>query len=333
MTASLSDIRNKTRLITKRPSSTQLTDTQLDFYINTFYLYDFPEEIRLKDMLTNYTFVTQPYREAYDLPIVPTSTTSTATPAAPSYTSIGPPFYVGGYQGFFTQDQDQFYRLYPPLAMQSQTITADGTNGPYQFTLSNFPVMAKRVVVSVSDGVTGENLIATDEPPVAGTIGSFIGDVDNTYLNSIDYSTGLIDIKFSAATEAGAPINVQIVPYQPSKPTAMLFFQNQMILRPIPDNTYQISVQAYQTFTQFLSANPAATPYIQQWWQFIALGAALKIFEDVGDIEAIMQYRPIFEEQRALVLRRTLVQQSSQRAATIYSEQSTLSYGNFFGVQ
>ena len=328
MTATLQDIRDKVRRITKRPSTNQLSNPQLDQYINTYYLYDFPEELRLKDMLTNYTFVTQPNQESYDLPLDPLNPNSTATPAAPSYTSIGPPVYVGGYQAFFTQDQEQFYRLYPPEAMPSSTAVADGSAGPYQFTLSNFPVMQGRVVVSVDDG-TGENLIATDSP-TGVVLGTFNGDVDGTYINSINYVTGLIDIKFNAATLAGAPINCQIVPYQPSKPTGMLFYQNKMILRPIPSDSFQIKVQAYQTFTQFVNTND--TPYIQQWWQLIALGTSLKVFEDVGDIEAIAQYQPLYENQRALALRRTLVQQSSQRAATIYSEQSTLSYGNFFGV-
>ena len=58
MTATLTEIRNKVRRITKNPSDTQLTTSQLDQYINTFYLYDFPEHLRLKDMLTNYTFAT-----------------------------------------------------------------------------------------------------------------------------------------------------------------------------------------------------------------------------------------------------------------------------------
>lgn len=339
MTATLTEIRNKIRRITKRPSNQDITTAQLDQYINTFYLYDFPEHLRLKDMLTNYTFTTQPYQEAYALPIDPQSILSTAVPDAPSYTSIEPPIYIGGYQSYFTQSQDNFYRLYPPIAINDQPATADGTAGQYSFTLSNYPVMQNRVVISVLD-TNSNNLVATDEPGSYANpnIGNLRGNTTydatdaTTYYpadNYINYATGEVVVTFSALTEASAPINCQIVPYQPSRPAAMLFFQNKMILRPIPDDSYQVSVQAYQTFTSFAASND--TPYIKQWWQFIALGAALKIFEDVGDFDAIAQYRPLFDEQRYLSQRRTLVEQANERAATIYSDMGGSYMGNFYG--
>jgi hypothetical protein len=342
MTATLTEIRNKVRRITKNPSDTQLTTSQLDQYINTFYLYDFPEHLRLKDMLTNYTFATQPNQEAYELPIDPQSTDSLADPTAPSYTSIEPPVYIAGYESYFTQSQSAFYRLYPPIAIPNQIGTADGTVGAFALQLSNYPVMQNRVVISTLNA-NSSNLNVTDVPRdqvLYPDIGDLRGNTTydagdpTTYFpvtNYIDYVTGVINVTFDASTVDGSPINAQIVPYQASRPSAMLFYQNKMILRPIPDDSYQVSVQAYQTFTQFLNANPTATPYIKQWWQFIALGAALKIFEDNGDIDAIAQYRPLFDEQRCLAERRTLVEQANERAATIYTQQTSGTFGNFFG--
>lgn len=339
MTATLMDIQNKVRRITKKPSQNQLTTDQLNQYINTFYLYDFPEHLRLKDMLTNYTFTTQPNQEKYALPIDPESILSNADPAAPSYTSIEPPVYIAGYQSYFTQSQENFYRLYPPIAINDQQLAANGVGGPYNFTLSNYPVMQNRVVISVADN-EGNNLVATDKygfyanVQIGDLIGTTTYDANNpaTYYpatNFINYVTGQVSITYAYNDMAGAPINCQIVPYQASRPSAMLFFQNNMYLRPIPDASYQVEVQAYQTFTSLIASNQV--PYIKQWWQFIALGTALKIFEDVGDFEAIEQYRPLFEEQRMLSERRTLVEQANERACTIYSEQSQITFGNYYG--
>jgi len=323
MTATLNAIQMKVRRITKRPSQNQLTTAELNQYINTFYLYDFPEQIKIKDMLTNYSFTTEPNQEAYPLPIDPQSTTSTTDPAAPSYTSIEPPIYIAGYQSFFTQSQENFYRLYPPIAINSQTESADGTVGPFTFTLSNYPVMQNRVVISCLN-TASQNFVLTDQP-VNNVTGNLIGDGTGT----INYLTGSVSVTFSNFTEAGAPINCQIVPYQPSRPTAMLFYQNNMILRPIPDSSYQVKVSAYQTFTNFIMSND--TPYIKQWWQYIALGTAMKIFEDLGDFEAIAQYKPLLDEQRFLSQRRTIVEQANERASTIYSEQTQITFSNFFG--
>ena len=40
--STLADIRSKVRRITARPSALQITDAEIDNYINTFYIYDFP---------------------------------------------------------------------------------------------------------------------------------------------------------------------------------------------------------------------------------------------------------------------------------------------------
>ena len=120
------------------------------------------------------------------------------------------------------------------------------------------------------------------------------------------------------------------MPYVASRPAAVLFFDNQFQVRPVPDQSYTFSIEAYIRPTAF--ANSTETPLLQEWWQFLAMGAAMKIFEDRGDFQQIASYRPLFDEYRRLAERRTIVQQTSQRAATIYSDQQQWPYGNFYGV-
>ena len=45
--ANLADIQKKVRRITRSPSTSQLSDADLNEYINNFLMYDFPEHLRL----------------------------------------------------------------------------------------------------------------------------------------------------------------------------------------------------------------------------------------------------------------------------------------------
>ena len=65
--STLADIRVKVRRLTGRPSPQQITDAQIDTYINTFYQYDFPEHLRVFSNETTFTFMTTPNVDTYDM--------------------------------------------------------------------------------------------------------------------------------------------------------------------------------------------------------------------------------------------------------------------------
>jgi hypothetical protein len=62
-------------------------------------------------------------------------------------------------------------------------------------------------------------------------------------------------------------------------------------------------------------------PQLEEWWQYIAYGAAKKIFEDRMDLDSVALILPEYQKQEQLVLRRTIVQNTNERTATIYTEQ------------
>lgn len=336
---SLGDIITKVRLITKSPSQNMITDDQIVQYINTYYLYDFPQELRLKDSLSNWVFSTVPYQERYKLP-------------TDTYITVEPPLYVNGYQSFFTQSQERFYMLYPRLGLSSVSAYGNGTTGPYTFTVSNAPILQNNVVIGTEDS-SGNNAYANDFPLTVET-GVFTGvGINLLSANSINYVTGVITINFLNPISASTPINVQIVPYQPSRPVSGLFYNDTLILRPIPDGNYQVSIQAYvNPFACLNGANfnpptdggvtdtntfipPSGftsgtdTPQINQWWQLIAWGASIKLLEDRGDWSTVGEIYPFYDKQLRLALRRTLVEMSNERVATIYTEQTGYPMGNF----
>ncbi len=64
--STLQAIRTKVRRLTRSPSLSQISDVQIDEYINTFIQYDFPEHLRLFSLRTLLTFYTQPGVDVYE---------------------------------------------------------------------------------------------------------------------------------------------------------------------------------------------------------------------------------------------------------------------------
>jgi hypothetical protein len=105
--STLQAIQTKVRRLTRSPSLSQISDNQLNEYINTFILYDFPEHLRLFSLRTVLTFYTQPGVDTYE--------TNTTDPTDPlynfknKYTTVNPPAYIAGYQALWSQSKDQFF--------------------------------------------------------------------------------------------------------------------------------------------------------------------------------------------------------------------------------
>ena len=73
--------------------------------------------------------------------------------------------------------------------------------------------------------------------------------------------------------------------------------------------------------------NGAQMPELSEWWQYIAYGAARKVLQDRMDMDTLAMIEPEYKKQESLVLRRTIVQQTTQRTSTIYTEQTAGAYG------
>ena len=136
---------------------------------------------------------------------------------------------------------------------------------------------------------------------------------------TINYISGAFTLAFSTAPGTGNAINSQVVIYQPSRPTSILYFDNKFVVRPVPDQVYTVNMEVYVRPTELLSDSD--TPELEQWWQYIAYGASKKVLEDRMDLESIAMIEPEYKQQELLVGRRTIVQQASQRTSTIYTDQ------------
>jgi len=364
-TSTLGAIQVKVRRLTRSPSTLQLTDDDLNNYINTFVVYDFPEILRTFNLKTTFSFYTNPGQDVYntDIASFAGATTNLLYNFQNLYMTIHPPIFIAGYQSFFSQSREQFYGIYPLVnSISSIGFTGDGVTTTFtgvvntqQTTipagLTQLIGLLQNNVLFDSVGVNGEGLALVDVPvvdPVTGnkTINGNLYDPNSAAYQAakqtppialndpllpgsgnINYLTGQFTITFVAAPASAAPINSQTVPQILSIPQAVLFYGNQFVIRPVPDQPYQVNFEVFQRPAALLSAGQS--PELEEYWQYIAYGAAMKIFQDRMDLDSVALIQPEFDRQERMCLRRTLVQLSNQRTSTIYTEQTGLTSGGF----
>jgi len=305
----LENIRKKIRRLIKAPSTSQITDAQLDDYINTFVLYDIPQELKLDILQTTLIFYTQPYKDIYENSDDPNSDLYNIKNIYSMFTG---PLIIGGRVATLFNSKQQFYNYYPPQNYKETIGTGTGTQSHFSGTLEYKPILQKSLYIS-SVGLTGEKIVVYDNGQ-----GQLEGD---TVFGSIDYKTGSFDIDFSNCPGINEEVYAQYEPIKVSKPTALLAHGGQFILRPVPDKVYKVEIQAYRRPTILLENGD--NPDLAQWWQYIAYGAAKKIFEERMDQNSLNLIFPELHRQEILVLRRTISQLSQQRAATIYDGQTS----------
>ena len=339
--STLQAIRTKIRRITRSPSLSQISDSQLDEYINTFILYDFPEHLRLFSLRTLLTFYTQPGVDVYD-----TNTTVTTDPLynfRNKYVAVHPPVYMAGIQSFYTQWRDVFYGYYPQTNTIADTLLrGNNSAGPFVSNViaptgppAGLPfILQSNVNFNCLDN-NGTSMIMVDIP-ISNTIGNLTQanvplvppfDTIQDPNNFINYVTGEYTITFPANTQTMATIWFEGILYQPGKPLCMLYYDDKFTIRPVPDKTYTIQIEVDVRPTELI--NSTDVPYLEQWWQYIAYGAAKKIFEDRMDLDSVQLIMPEFKTQERLVLRTTLTQQANERTVTIYTQGKNYGFGWF----
>ena len=320
--STLAAIRLKVRKLTRNPSDATLTTTEIDEQVNTFIQYDFPEHLRLFALKTTFEFFTQPNIDTYPPSNIPTNPLYQFDQR---YITFEGPIYIAGFEARLSQSREEFYRIFPFVnSIVNTQIVGDGVTVGFTGTLSQIPVLANQVVFTVKDP-NNNGMVLSDDGN--GNLTS----PDGVSTGTIDYITGAFTLNWGTAPAAGQPIYSETFPYTPSRPTLVLYYDDAFVVRPIPDKAYKIIMDAYIRPTELL--NSGQSPQLEEWWQYIAYGAAKKIFEDRMDLDSVQLIMPEYKKQEALVLRRTLVQQANERVSTIYTDQAQGSgyYNSFFG--
>jgi hypothetical protein len=282
-----SDIANKVRNITGTPSSNQLTNDNIYDYINRYYAYTMPFELKQQVNLQPFNFTTTANSDIY--------------PVSGAFQTEEPMAYANGFPLVFYQDRDIFYQDWPQQYTQDQVATSTGGLGPYTGITQASPVLkgsffitdGTLVAYDRSDGILYQN---------TGTLSVPV----NTAVGTINYTTGAFVVTFTAVSAAGTLIVNNYQAYQPARPQGVLFYNNELTFRPVPDQVYQITMQGFVT-TQQLS-QVSQSPIFSEWGQLLALGASLDILMDRGDLLAYNNLYPIFKRFENVALGRYVEQ-------------------------
>ncbi len=368
----LNRLRYSIRKITGKYDETQLPDSSIgevnltnpagiDDYINDFYLYDMPEHMRTLKLRDFFQFFTIPNCGTYSVP--------------QNVYELYSPIYVDNYQSAWHQYPEVFYNIWPELNFIDRNLfTPNGVTSTFTFTLNQTPVQQGSVVIGLQPNIDGvpspalETFTDQDQPipldiPIKQYFvnpGVLTGSQGGT--GTIDYLTGVCTVNYVTAPPNGALSSCHYHPYVASRPRDILFWQQQLFVRPIPNDTYLVKVMAYVMPTTVISAatnatqrpslyvDPATTitsaptpttvtiqgftgnsgslatdlPQFNEWWQLIVYGASLKIFAEDGDWEEHAQLKQRFEEAKLLAQRKALKQLAHQRILTRYSEESNV---------
>lgn len=348
--ATLQAIIDKVRRLTGSANDYQLTDAQIIDYINSFYLYDFPAQFRSLKLKDKYTFNTIQGVDTYPFD-------------SEHYSTVEMPCYCMKREIRLFQDCWSFYGANFNWQQQQNFATGDGTIGPYSGTLTSTPIIRSvnnNPIVQTTMASSANYLSSPSKPSfqqaipgrvqnilitantAAGTLnvtddgaqgatGNLIGDCAAG--GTINYLTGAIaGLTFTAAVPSGQAIQCQYNAVQESIPLSILFFQNQFVLRPVPNQGYSIELTAYRLPSQVLlgtgdTVNYAGTPELNEWYETIAFGAAKKVYQDRLDPDGVQLMESGLQQAYALNMSRTYAQLGKQQIGTIFRDQLQYSYG------
>lgn len=320
---------------TSNPYSVGITD-----YINSFYYYDFPAQYRSLKLKDRYTFNTSVGIDTYAFD-------------SENYTTVEMPCYCAKREILLFNDPWSFYGVNFNWQYQNNFATGDGTTGPYTgFTSAkpivrsfnnnpvfsanpNYPASRVQNILITANDQFGSSQNVTDVGGGSGPTGNLIQEVSGNVVSAgtINYETGEIEVTFSVAIPEGNPIQIQYNPTTLAPPLSILFFQNQFVLRPVPDRGYTIELVAYRQPSQALANTPAFTgnPELSEWWETIAFGASKKIYEDRNDFDSADRMESLLNKQYQLNFTRTYAQLGKQSIQTLFRDQLSYNYGSGAG--
>ena len=314
----LSTIRNKVRALTAT-SADALDDPAVNDYINNYYVFTMPFELKNQIQIAFIDFTTVEGRDVYAFPVEGVFLTNK------------PEAYADGMRMDYYQDPNVFFQDWPQKYNEDAAFTGDGT-GTYPGTTSASPIIVGSMIVAMQNGEqvledngagafiqTVENGIRTLQRNSEGEFKEFTTNAEPTALaitpvGSINYTTGAFTAIFNDNIATGVAGVAKYQTYQANRPQAMLFFENKFTLRPIPDKVYAIRLEGFINPQALNTITPdVSKPRLEEWGQCIAYGASFDIFMDRGDHVAAQNIWNVLKRFETVALGRTLQQYLNKR--------------------
>lgn len=292
MTWPLSQIQNKIRRVTGRLTTREISNIELNNYINQFYQYTFPADVKLERAHTFYEFVTQANVQEYTLPS--------------GYTNFEPPATIDRlallwYQDPAVFDNQDYY------SVNTYTLgVGDGTTTSFSVSSGSSPILPDTLVVT-------DNIEIFEDTNTTWTTSNVAITGDQGGTGTVNYDTGAVSVTFNTAPADGQTISYSYVTFIAGRPTAVLLYNNKFKFYTVPDTAYRFKVKAYANNlvldasgnTQALFENSTDTPLLDEWGPAIAYGTARNIQADYGEMGAYAEVTALYKEQLNYILRRT----------------------------
>ncbi len=357
----------KVRRLTASSGGTSLTDNTIFSYVNCVYSNDFPYAIKLDQMRAVYTFYTAPNISMYPLNV--NYNQGMRAPAycdgiemnffkdRQQFYNMWPKFPTLSYPitGDGITQQFTFTCSTIPFLPREVTLGGSDTNGnPIRVSDNGqgllvldvpnavIPVPAAPTPpYAVGQIPTGYNLNTQVNRVLSpGMVNNNVNNSgDNLYqpiIGTVNYVTGDITVDFSLASGTyqvipadGQQMNLFVSQYTTGRPFTLLFWNNEFQIRPVPKLVHKIEVESYLTPVQFMALTDS--PILNQWWQWIAISAAIKILEDRQDMEGVSNLQQMLAKQQDLILERQGTEEIGQRNTTIFSATQVANGWNLYG--
>jgi len=273
--------------------------------------------------------VTEPFPDGtqfYIHDIIPPATTNPSASLVPGTVNIWFDKGLGNETKYVDDAAGNIVKVYGPFGFASGTVNyATGVVSidfsPVGIPGVGVPVVANFFYVNTVfyPGMVNKN---TGNP----------GDNAKYKVGTVNYVTGACVLNLTPVgiiPANGSQFQMWVSQYQPSRPYSILFWNNELTIRPVPDKVYKVEVETYLTPVQFLETSD--NPILNQWWQYIAFGASMEILRERQDMEGLENLREGFIRQEAMVLERQGVEEIGQRNSTIFSGASPSQGWNQYG--
>jgi len=279
----LSLIRQKVRQVTGRFTPSEITNEELDQKINQYYQLTFPAEVKLDNKLVYYEFLTTANQAYYDQPET-------------TYTNFAPPATCNNLSMLWYQNQAVFFEDNPLQYNFLTQWTGDGTTFTFSTTVTGFPIFPGTTTITdnVETFQDSNSNWTTANVLVTGSLGGSM---------TLNYLAGTVSVTFNTAPIDGQNIFLNYVVFAANRPQAILEYNNQFQLYPVPDQSYIIKMPAYSVVSALVNATD--TPDLNEWGPCIAYGTSREILADFGELDGYAEISQLYKEQVAYVLKRT----------------------------
>jgi len=288
----LAEIRQKVRQVTGRYSPDELSNEQLDEYINKYTEYTLPAEVKLERTHVFYEFLTEANKQKYTLPT--------------GYTNFEPTATIDRLSMLWYQDPSGFYENNPENIGRQTIGTGDETTTAFSGTASSFPILPGTAVVTDDTEVFEDTSTdySTSNVVLTGSLGG---------TGTLNMSTGAVSVTFNTAPADGQDIRFSYIQFQAGRPTSVLLYNNEFTFFPVPDTAYRFRSKAYTNVLVSASAGGTAStftsaldrPLLDEWGPAIAYGTSRDIHADYGEMQAYTEVTALYKEQLAYILKRT----------------------------